>query len=185
MSNDDSATGQNSQQTGRQKGRRQLLTMFAIAFVSLGGSYLAFYIASSGSTWGTTNHGAFVEPPTTTASVGLILPEDQADHWWLIIVADECGPQCEAAARDMRSLQVLLNKDANRVRRGIVWQSPATMAWMEEYTQLHALALGGGLPTGIYTVDPNGNLVLRYALDVNPKFVLEDLKKLLRVSQIG
>ena len=38
---------------------------------------------------------------------------------------------------------------------------------------------------GIYIVDPNGNLVFSYPLDINPKLLLADLKRLLKVSQIG
>ena len=38
---------------------------------------------------------------------------------------------------------------------------------------------------GVYIVDPNGNLVLYYDMARNPKDILQDLKKMLRVSQIG
>ena len=43
----------------------------------------------------------------------------------------------------------------------------------------------GDMDEGIYIVDPNGNLVFFYPLDINPKLLLADLKKLLKVSQIG
>jgi hypothetical protein len=41
------------------------------------------------------------------------------------------------------------------------------------------------LAPGIYIVDPLGNLVFHYALDAAGKPVLQDLKRLLKVSQIG
>ena len=41
------------------------------------------------------------------------------------------------------------------------------------------------LPTGIYIVDPLGNLVFHYPLQDMGKPVLQDLKRLLKVSQIG
>ena len=45
------------------KNRRMLLVMFAIAFLTLGGSYVLFYAAQEGGVWGTTNKGEFVDPP--------------------------------------------------------------------------------------------------------------------------
>jgi hypothetical protein len=37
----------------------------------------------------------------------------------------------------------------------------------------------------VYLVDPLGNLMMSYALDARPKGMLEDLKKLLRLSHVG
>ena len=71
------------------KGRRQLVVIMTIALVSLGGSYLLFYFASGGLGWGTTNHGSFVQPHTTTSDLGW--PQlDDANNWWLWVVADQC-----------------------------------------------------------------------------------------------
>jgi hypothetical protein len=44
---------------------------------------------------------------------------------------------------------------------------------------------GSPLAAGIYIVDPLGNLVLHYPVDASGKSVLTDLKRLLKVSQIG
>jgi len=41
------------------------------------------------------------------------------------------------------------------------------------------------MPEGIYIIDPIGNFVFRYGVDGNPKDVLSDLKRLLKMSQIG
>jgi hypothetical protein len=37
----------------------------------------------------------------------------------------------------------------------------------------------------IYLIDPLGNLMMSYAADAKPKGMLEDLKRLLRLSSIG
>ncbi len=37
----------------------------------------------------------------------------------------------------------------------------------------------------IYLIDPLGNLMMWYAADANPKGMLEDLQRLLRLSSIG
>jgi cytochrome oxidase Cu insertion factor (SCO1/SenC/PrrC family) len=41
------------------------------------------------------------------------------------------------------------------------------------------------LRNGVYIVDPLGNVVLRYSYTDAGKPVLEDIKKLLKVSHIG
>jgi len=38
---------------------------------------------------------------------------------------------------------------------------------------------------GVWVVDPNGNLVLRYNLAQPPEDLLKDLRRLLKVSRIG
>jgi hypothetical protein len=37
----------------------------------------------------------------------------------------------------------------------------------------------------VYLIDPLGNLMMSYAADAKPKGMLEDMKRLLRLSQIG
>ena len=37
----------------------------------------------------------------------------------------------------------------------------------------------------VYLIDPLGNLMMCYAVDARPKGMLEDLKKLLRLSHVG
>ena len=156
--------------------------------LSLGGSYLLFYFASSGGGWGTTNHGAFVSPPTTMTELGW--PQTDSRNWRLWVVADnQCDLRCGQMVKDLRALHILLNKEAGRVRRGLTLngQDSAAAILPESFPKLLRINLTGSraVSEGVYTIDPNGNLVFRYALDENPKFVLDDLKKLLKLSQIG
>ena len=56
----------------------------------------------------------------------------------------------------------------------------------EDQPDLVRISAGGRrMDEGIYIVDPNGNLVFFYPIDINPKLLLADLKRLLKVSQIG
>ncbi len=180
---------QNSDATARN--RRMLLAMFAIAFLTLGGSYLLFYSAREGGVWGTTNQGEFVDPPLTVADLGLkgtngeLLSE--GGSWWLWVVADgDCRGECESAVHQLRQLHILLNKDSDRVQRGLVTEPGISPSLLADYPGVQHLT--GSLTTlaeGIYIVDPIGNLVLYYPLADAGKPVLTDLKKLLKLSQIG
>jgi len=177
-----------------QKNRRQLLAMFALTLLTLGGAYLLFYSARDGGVWGTTNHGTFVVPPLQAADLALSDRNGrrfaQGETWWLWVVAPtDCGGDCAEAVFQLRQLHVLLNKDAERLRRALLTRPDAAPAVLAEYPKLHHLSATsdafGALDEGIYLVDPLGNLVLFYPLTDAGKPVLDDLKKLLKLSQIG
>jgi hypothetical protein len=44
---------------------------------------------------------------------------------------------------------------------------------------------GTAVPPRVYLIDPLGNLMMSYAAGVKPKGMLQDLKRLLRLSSIG
>jgi len=176
----------------RPSGRTQFLLIVAIAAVSFGGAYLLFDIARQGGLWGTTNHGSFVEPPLTAAELGIRGAAGQAPEqgvWWLWAVPrGDCASACRDALHQLRQLHALLNRDAARVRRAMVTAPGAAVdpAITAEYPRL--VALSGSLEplrAGIYVVDPLGNLVFHYDWAQAGEPVLDDLKRLLKVSQIG
>lgn len=188
---DNSATAHNLR-----KNRRSMLVIFGISFLSLGGSYLLFYLTQGSDVWGTTNNGEFVDPPVHIADLGLVTeagaPLGESDQWWLLVNADNlCDAACEHALLQSRQLHILLNKEASRVSRALVSDgSIAADDYLAPYPKaLHLLARPDGsgqrLQRGIYIVDPIGNLVFFYPLQDAGKPVLEDLKKLLKLSQIG
>jgi len=169
------------------RNRMQMLGIMMIGFITLGASYAVFYFAKTGGGWGTTNHGEFVSPHTTTRQLGWQVDGDQ-QRWWLWMVTPGCELNCQDQVQKMQALHKLLNRDVDRLRRGYTGPAGADLpGWMDQYPGLAPVGIDdrAAVKDGIYIVDPNGNLVLYYPLDVNPKPVLEDLKKLLKVSQIG
>lgn len=183
---------QSVQATRRRKNRFALITILSIAVLSLGGSYGLFYLARQGEVWGTTNNGEFVAPPMTVGTLDIRDRQNQpmieGGTWWLwVIPAGSCEGECDQALHQLRQLHALLNKDANRVRRALVRSgAPENPAIAERFPKLEFLTGRiQNLEPGIYIVDPIGNLVFHYPLADAGKPVLEDLKKLLKVSQIG
>jgi len=179
-------------ESATRRSRAQLLLILLIAFGSLGGSYLLYHVARDAGVWGTTNQGEFVDPPVQVTSLGLLgtdgSPFVVAGTWWLMVVApDGCPTECETALHQLRQLHVLLNKDAARVRRALVTRAGIDVApLLSNYPRMEHLTTPSVAPRrGIYIVDPNGNLVLRYRFEDAGKPVLEDLKRLLKLSQIG
>jgi hypothetical protein len=173
-------------------GRRQLVLMLLIAAVSLGGSYLLFFSLRDGNPWGTTNHGTLVTPARALADLNIYDESGgrvtQTGQWWLwVLTFAPCAAECEQALHQLRQLHILLNRDAGRVRRALVLDGTLRAHGLRErYPQLTILSGGlDGLVSGVYVVDPLGNLVLWYPLADAGEPVLDDLKALLKVSQIG
>jgi len=166
--------------------RMQMIVIMMIGFVTLGGSYTAYYFAQTSGGWGTTNNGAFVDPPINTEELGWQV-EGDTRHWWLWVVSEDCQQACQDTVKNMQALQILLNREMDRVRRGYTGGKPGALDWMSNFPRLARVTVQdvNAIEAGVYIVDPNGNLVLRYAMDSNPKLILQDLKKLLKVSHIG
>jgi hypothetical protein len=109
-----------------------------------------------------------------------------------------CGESCRKQLYYMR--QVRLAQGANRERIERVWlitddraPSPEIAALVEDVALVRAggSALVAALPAPhdpsdhIYLVDPLGNLMLRFPRDPDPKGIVKDLQRLLKVSRIG
>ncbi len=172
--------------------RLHLGMIFCIAAASLIGAYGLFYLARTVGVWGTTNNGEFVQPPLRVADLVLVdalgSRPTPGPLWWLWVSAGEhCDADCRDALHQLRQLHVLLNKDANRLRRMLVTGPDfAGQALLTDYPEMqHLEAAAGQLRDGIYIVDPIGNLVFYYSFAAAGKSVLEDLRRLLKVSQIG
>lgn len=145
-----------------------------------------FFLASSGNGWGTVNNGAFVTPSRTIAELGWQLEEQDARHWFLWVVDRGCSADCAQKMADLRALHILLSREAGRVRRGFTDLNGASPDLGEPFPKLHRIAPGPiTMAPGVYIVDPNGNLVFFYEMNVDPALIKEDLKRLLKVSQIG
>lgn len=172
--------------------RRQFVLILLVAFGSLVGAWLLFYVATQGGLWGTVNKGTFVDPPMTVADLELDtddgVPFATDGKWWLWVVPKgPCEEACRHAVHQLRQLHVLLNRDAPRVRRALVTASgEADAALLERYPRVQVLSGNlADLKEGLYVVDPIGNLVLHYPLEDAGEPVLDDLERLLEVSQIG
>jgi len=184
---DQTQAGQANVDRVQRRNRTQMFAIVSVALVTLAASYGLFYLAKTSGGWGTTNRGDFVTPHTTTAELGWEV-EGERRRWWVWMVARKCGADCRATVNNLRSVHKLLNRDIDRVRRGFTAEAGVSApAWLQDYPQLAWVRVppAGMVDDGVYIVDPNGNLVLVYALHVAPESVLDDLKRLLKLSQIG
>ncbi len=182
---------------------RNLRTVGALAALFVLPLALSFWMYYGGA-WqpaGRTNHGELLQP---VRLLGLDRwPEAQplAQKWALVYVATgSCDEACRDALVVMRQTRLSLNQEMHRVNRVLI--ASADCCDRELLGREHAglIVLDSGSPpaqqvlrvfpqndraSSLYLVDPLGNLVMRYDDRSNPKGLLQDLRKLLKLSHIG
>ena len=121
--------------------------------------------------------------------------------WALVYIgAGDCDASCREALYAMRQTRLALNNDMTRVARVLLVsgaccdreflarehaglqvldaRAPAAQALLAQFPDAHR-------EHTLFIVDPLGNLVMSYDARGNPRGLLEDLKKLLALSNIG
>lgn len=191
---------------------RLILALIALSFVIplLVAAWMQRVALREG-VWGGTNHGALIQPPLALGN--FLLPsyqgsvftlDDLKGGWTLLYAAPsaaECDAQCGQMLYYMRQVRLALGRDMSRVQRVLV--APFDAVWLDEaareYEGTHIVFDIGG-PTslreqlatpsapmrpGIYLIDPLGNAMMVFAPETDPRDILKDLKKLLKISKVG
>jgi hypothetical protein len=191
----------------RARNLRTLIALAALFLLPLALAFLTYY----GTPWrpaAHVNHGELISPPRP-------LPQPLPPHetlgaapaaaplhgvWSLVYAGDGgCDEACGAALYVMRQTRLGLNADMTRVARVFIAtdQCCARERLAREYPGLVLIDAAGAagaqlraaLPAerthSVFVVDPLGNLMMSYDVRSDPRGLLEDLKKLLRLSHIG
>jgi cytochrome oxidase Cu insertion factor (SCO1/SenC/PrrC family) len=191
--------------------RRVLIGLAVLFFAPLG---LAFYLYYGHAAWlpgGRVNAGALIEPPRPLPALVLPLlesgdtdPNFLKGKWTLLFAGfGPCAELCRARLYDTRQIRLALDRDMKRVQRVLIADTDccdarllrnehpdlimirASPAIAPLLTLLPMDAAGAAQLPRVYLIDPLGNLMMFYGADVKPKGILEDLKRLLRLSSIG
>ncbi|MCE0914451.1 MULTISPECIES: hypothetical protein [unclassified Pseudomonas] len=176
------------------RGRLQLLL---ILFVVLGPMILATFMYKL-KFWvpeGRSYHGVMIGNGEGRVDIGI----DARDERWQLLVStpEACAEECRQLVYLARQIQVGLGRDASRASHALAAAQPLAADYQaqlgREYPQLQRYPLDaqryvqkvGEAGPQLWIVDPHGNLVLRYDAKVNGKHVLDDLRHLLKLSNIG
>jgi len=154
------------------------------------------------------NHGELIDPARPLPAISLVRVDGSGtgtltDRWSILYFdASPCDPDCRAALAATRSVRLALGREAGRVQRVFLYrgrccdedlkrQEPDLLvASAEDESGIPVLAAlpraGNAAPAPqIDLVDPHGNLLMRYAPDAPRLGILEDIRRLLRLSHIG
>lgn len=187
-----------------------LLALFIIPMLAAG----IMYVTGKGIPHKTVNHGALINPPLAFNKLGLLTP-DQAQpdklaklngKWLLIYINPQpCRQGCLDTLYKIRQTHTALNKDSDRLVRVLITTEPLAVnsrqPIIKGYPGTQSYAVSGKALTTflanspfsaetltkgrLYVVDPLGNIMMTYALDIAFEPLLSDLKRLLQLSQIG
>lgn len=184
-----------SEAPNRRKGRWQLILilMMVIGPMALATFMykLQFWVPESRS-----YHGEMIGNGQSRADIGVQTDEQR---WQLLVTAPTaCAADCQQLVYLARQLQISLGRDASRASHALASAQPLSAEYETklnvEYPQLQrypldlpTLSKGAAAPgdAQLWIVDPHGNLVLRYDAKVKGKELLNDLRHLLKLSNIG
>jgi len=123
--------------------------------------------------------------------------KDLLGKWWLVYVGPQiCQETCYDILYNMRQIRTALGKDASRLERLYIADN-----LNENYPEIKQVRINAqdfdhlfgsisdkdnrDMVGELYIIDPKGNIMMQYDVDMPPKAILSDLKRLLKVSKIG
>ena len=183
-----------------------LIVVFLSPFI---GGWMALYVFDIKPSSG--NYGTLIAPVKTLDWPELKTLDDDTHvggfgrKWTLLLFAgDDCAELCRSNLFYMRQLRTLLGRDTLRLQNVLISARPLSgkmQIYLKEFPNLKvvqdyrdpALYRQFELPEKgevgatpkLYLVDPDQNLMMHYPAENDQNRVLEDIKKLLKLSQIG
>ena len=179
--------------------RRLLVGLAILFFAPIAVSFYLYYGHSALQPLGRVNRGILIEPPRALPAGAI-----PTGKWTLLYVGSgECAAICQRKLYETRQVRLALDRDLPRVQRVFVASDPCCDAAFLKAQHPDLLTLradaerpllavlptatanGAPVPDRVYVVDPLGNLFMFYEADAPPKGLLEDMKRLLKLSHIG
>lgn len=182
--------------------RAKMLLVVAIFALPIAASYLAYHLVEPRATG---NYGELLLPPATITShafergggAGAFRFESLRGKW-VIVTSDSgsCPAACVEKLTAVRQARLALGREAGRVARVFVADDLAApdAATFAPFAGTEVVRTPPGLvlPPGavndrahVYLVDPLGNVMMRWPARPEGKRMLQDLKRLLKASQVG
>lgn len=148
-------------------GRQTFWLIWALAVLPLIAS-LVMYFGGIGVPEGRTHNGELVADGTQARDLGLPSPDANDPNWQVVLASTgDCAP-CGEFSKGLNNFHTAIGRERGRV----------------SVAEIDAQQTVPGTPA-IWVIDPLGNVVLKFDPAVNPTLILNDLKKLLRLSKVG
>ena len=193
--------------------KNRLLIIFALFLIPLAVASTWYALLPDNYRPGrTTNNGNLIQPvypvqnfEQQTKEGGTFGGKDLEKKWTLVhLVEGVCDEACSKWLYNTRQLRIALAEDMDRVQRLTVVDSEPSSTENGKMWESHPdmeviIAAKGGLAEqikthtsaqdypkhSIYLIDPLGNLMMQFSPALNPKKLMKDLEKLLKLSHIG
>ncbi len=172
-------------------------------------AYVMFFTGFTPSAF--TNKGELIQPVVDIEALVLVddknellSRDDITQHKWhmIYLAGASCDQACNDALLKIRQVNKAVGKNAYRLRRLIIHQAKPDAEFLalieKEFPNAKRLyadqqKLQAAMRTSItemdendiYLMDPIGNIMMRFTQDMPGKWLIHDLNKLFKVSQIG
>jgi hypothetical protein len=183
-----------------------LIGIFLSPFIA---GWLALYVFDIRPASG--NYGTLISPvkkldwPPLRTLDGEIQRGGFGRKWTLVLFSgDDCAELCRSNLFYMRQLRTLLGRDTLRLQNVLISARPLSaemITYLQEFPnlkvvqdyrepalykqyELDGLGTVGSEPR-LYLVDPDQNLMMYYPAENDADRMLDDIKKLMKLSQIG
>ena len=189
--------------------RIKLLVLIIVFLSPFIGGWMALYVFDLKPASG--NYGTLITPvqrlqwPTLEALDGVTHIGGFGRKWTLLMFAgDDCAELCRSNLFYMRQLRTLLGRDTLRLQNVLITARPLSeemRIYLMGFPNLKVVQgdrnpdlyrqfdLPGEVEVGsapkLYLVDPDQNLMMHYPAEIDQDLMLRDIKKLLKISQIG
>ena len=169
------------------KPRTKVALVFAVCAAPFVLGWLAYVFEWGGGKGA--NYGELLAPQVLGAE-----PFPQLKGRWVLVTLDPgaCDAYCERKLYYLRQVRRAQGKEMDRMER--LWvvtdagkPRPELLAAIEGAHVSTDAALANAFPdtSGIYLVDPIGNLMMRFPADPDPSKMIKDLQRLLKYSGLG
>ncbi len=183
----------------RRKGRWTLAALFFVCVLPVAASYFAFYVWQPQDRM---NYGTLISPEALPDSVladmaGRPVGHDMFKGAWtyLVVAPADCDAACQDALYLTRQVRTAQDKEMERVGRAwlLVGEGQPDAALIEAHPGLVVMRADAAwqqrfaadpMPR-VWLVDPRGEVMMRYPVDLEAKGMIKDLARLLKYSQVG
>ena len=152
------------------------------------------------------SHGALIHPAEPIKALTIVTKQNKTmsleeikGKWTYIVYAPNgCDLECEASLFKLRQTKTATGRETNRIQSVLLLQNgvlnsavalrnPKTIVGRLKKLEVEAQpgvnkAL---IPGSIYLLDPHANMMMQYDGHATSKGMLKDIKKLLKISNIG
>ncbi len=190
-----------SNEIAQRNHKRKLLILFALLCAPI---LISYFLHFSGYRPGSVNYGELIEirefkgMGVNQVDNVIFRTRDMHGKWIMLMVdSGNCNEACQEKIYHMRQIRTVQNTEMHRVER--VWliddDVPVDPALIEEFEGTFFVNSQGSelladIPAEesnrnhIYLVDPIGNLMMRFPENADPSLIVNDVKRLLHVSQL-
>lgn len=189
--------------------RARLVVLSLLFLGPLAAAFVWYYGLDADLAPGQTNHAPLVIPPVPLEDFenpgyggGTVSLADMKRKWRIVhVVGDTCGPGCETLLYNTRQVRLAVGKNAHRVARVVLVGNPELVERLRrdhpdadlimpadrgvERQLVPIIQRRGPDSRDALLIDPLGNVMMVIPHDLDPKLLLKDLKKLLKLSRIG